>query len=238
MTTLIRTHRLHAVLSRCQPGRPCTTAAPRLRRQGPEHSSARLERYLNLAAEDNMQVVNLTTPAQYFHCLRRQIVRPWRKPLIVMAPKSLLRHPRVVSTLDELAEGRFQRVIPDSEADPEAVKRVLLSSGKVFYELDDARRQTKRRDVAIVRLEQYYPLAEDLLEEALAPYADGTPVVWVQEEPRNMGAWSFILLRLGRDLFGRWTLDCVTRPESASPATGSTAAHRKEQAKLLATAWG
>ncbi len=206
--------------------------------QGPEHSSARLERFLNLAAEDNMQVVNLTTPAQYFHCLRRQIVRPWRKPLIVMAPKSLLRHPRVVSTLDELAEGRFQRVIPDSETDPEAVKRVLLTSGKIFYELDDARRQAKRQDVAIVRLEQYYPLSLDLLEEALAPYPDGTPVVWVQEEPRNMGAWSFLLLRLGRQLFGRWPLGCVTRPESASPATGSTAAHRKEQAELIAQALG
>ncbi len=206
--------------------------------QGPEHSSARLERFLNLAAEDNIQVVNLTTPAQYFHCLRRQIVRPWRKPLIVMAPKSLLRHPHVVSSLDELAEGHFQRVIPDAGADPEAVKRVLLTSGKVYYELDDARRRADRRDVAIVRLEQYYPLSLDLLEETLAPYADGTEVFWVQEEPRNMGAWSFLLIRLGRRLFGRWPFDCVTRPESASPATGSAAAHRKEQAALIAEALG
>ncbi len=206
--------------------------------QGPEHSSARLERYLNLAAEDNIQVVNLTTPAQYFHCLRRQVVRPWRKPLVVMAPKSLLRQPKAVSSLDQLAEGRFQRVIPDSEVRPADVRRVLLTSGKVYYELEAARRQGERTDVAIVRLEQYYPLAENLLEEALSPYADGTPVYWVQEEPRNMGAWSFLLLRLSRRLFGRWPLHCVTRPESASPATGSAAAHKKEQAKLVAQAVG
>ncbi len=206
--------------------------------QGPEHSSARLERYLNLAAEDNIQVVNLTTPAQYFHCLRRQVVRPWRKPLVVMTPKSLLRQPRVVSSLDELAEGRFQRIIPDSEASPAEVKRVLLTSGKVYYELEEARLKAGRGDVAIVRLEQYYPLAKDLLEEALSPYADGTPVFWVQEEPRNMGAWSFLLLRLSRELFGRWPFDGVTRPESASPATGSAAAHKKEQAELVAQALG
>ncbi len=206
--------------------------------QGPEHSSARLERYLNLAADDNIQVVNLTTPAQVFHCLRRQVVRPWRKPLIVMSPKSLLRNPRAVSSLEELAEGRFQRVIPDSEAGPADVKRVLLTSGKVYYELAEARRKAERDDIAIVRLEQYYPLSEDLLEEALTPYADGTPVYWVQEEPRNMGAWSFLLLRLGRRLFGRWPFDRVTRPESASPATGSAAAHQKEQAELVATALG
>ena len=206
--------------------------------QGPEHSSARLERYLNLAAEDNIQVVNLTTPAQYFHCLRRQVVRPWRKPLVVMAPKSLLRHPRAVSSLDDLAGGRFQRVIPDAEVEPKAVQRVCLTSGKVYYELLEAREKAERQDIAIVRLEQHYPLSEDLLEEALSPYAGGTPVVWVQEEPRNMGAWSFLLLRLGRDLFGRWPLECVSRPESASPATGSAAAHKKEQAELIERALG
>ena len=206
--------------------------------QGPEHSSARLERFLNLAAEDNIQVVNLTTPAQYFHCLRRQVVRPWRKPLIVMSPKSLLRHPRAVSTLDELAQGSFQRIIPDTEVDAGGVKRVLLTSGKVYYDLESARDEGERKDVAIVRLEQYYPFSEDLLEAALSPYADGTPVFWVQEEPRNMGAWSFLLLRLGRQPFGRWPFDCVTRPESASPATGSGAAHKKEQAELIERALG
>ena len=206
--------------------------------QGPEHSSARLERYLNLAAEDNIQVVNLTTPAQYFHCLRRQVVRAWRKPLIVMSPKSLLRHPRAVSSLDDLAAGSFQRVIADTEIDPEGVRRVLIASGKVYYDLEAARREGERNDVAIVRLEQYYPLSRDLLEAALSPYADGTPVFWVQEEPRNMGAWSFLLLRLTRTLFGRWPLQAVTRSESASPATGSAAAHKKEQAKLIAEALG
>ena len=206
--------------------------------QGPEHSSARLERYLNLAAEDNIQVVNLTTPAQVFHCLRRQVLRPWRKPLIVMSPKSLLRHPRVTSTLDELAEGSFHRVLQDTEVDPAKVKRVLLTSGKVYYDLEVARREGKRDDVAIVRLEQYYPLSKDLLEAALSSYADGTPVFWVQEEPRNMGAWSFLLLRLSRNLFGRWPFEGITRPESASPATGSAAAHKAEQAKLIAEALG
>ncbi|MCP3959930.1 MAG: 2-oxoglutarate dehydrogenase E1 component [bacterium] len=206
--------------------------------QGPEHSSARLERYLNLTAEDNIQVVNLTTPAQYFHCLRRQVLRPWRKPLIVMSPKSLLRHPRAVSTIDELAGGSFQRVIPDAEVEPAGVKRVLVTSGKVYYDLEKERRESERRDVAIVRLEQYYPLSEDSLESALAPYADDTPVFWVQEEPRNMGAWSFLLLRLGRRPFGRWPLDCVTRSPSASPATGSAAAHKKEQKELIERALG
>ncbi len=206
--------------------------------QGPEHSSARLERFLNLAAEDNIQVVNLTTPAQFFHCLRRQVLRPWRKPLIVMSPKSLLRHPQAVSSMDQLAEGRFQRVIADDQVDPAGVKRVLLTSGKVYYELESARQEGERDDVAIVRLEQYYPLSTDLLEAALSPYADGTPIVWVQEEPRNMGAWSFLLLRLSRQLFGRWPLEAVTRPESASPATGSAAAHKQEQARLIAEALG
>jgi 2-oxoglutarate dehydrogenase E1 component len=207
--------------------------------QGPEHSSARLERFLNLAAEDNIQVVNLTTPAQYFHCLRRQVLRPLRKPLVVMSPKSLLRHPKVVSSLEELGpESGFQRVIADEAADPSKVRRVLLTSGKVYYDLDAARQEGGREDVAIVRLEQYYPLAKGLLEQALAPYKGGTPVYWVQEEPRNMGAWSFLLLRFGRQLLGRWPFDCVSRPESASPATGSKAAHDKEQAELVAEALG
>jgi 2-oxoglutarate dehydrogenase E1 component len=207
--------------------------------QGPEHSSARLERFLNLAAEDNIQVVNLTTPAQLFHCLRRQVLRPLRKPLVVMTPKSLLRHPQVVSTLDELGpEIGFQRVIPDDSADPSKVRRVLLTSGKVYYDLAAARRETGREDVAIVRLEQYYPLAKGLLEQALSPYKGGTPVFWVQEEPRNMGAWSFLLLRCGRQLLSRWPFECVSRPESASPATGSKAAHDKEQAELIAEALG
>ncbi len=202
--------------------------------QGPEHSSARLERFLNLAAEDNLQVVNLTTPAQLFHCLRRQVLRPLRKPLILLSPKSLLRYERAVSGLDELATGRFLRVIPDLESDPRTVRKVLLTSGKMYYDLLAAR--AERKDLALLRLEQYYPLAEDQLLAALAPFPDGTPVVWVQEEPHNMGAWSFLKLRFGSRLFDRWPLTCISRPSSASPATGSAGAHKKEQAVLLAAA--
>jgi 2-oxoglutarate dehydrogenase E1 component len=202
--------------------------------QGPEHSSARLERYLNLCAEDNMQVVNLTTPAQLFHCLRRQVRRPLRKPLIVMAPKSLLRHPRAVSPLEAFTEGRFQRLLPDvGGLDAKGVDRVLLCSGKIYYELEEAREARGLTNVAILRLEQYYPLADDTLEAGLSRYAEGTPVVWVQEEPCNMGAWWFLRMRLGEKILGRWPLSAVTRVESASPATGSAAAHKKEQQELI-----
>ncbi len=201
--------------------------------QGPEHSSARLERFLNISAEDNIQVVNLTTPAQLFHCLRRQVMRSIRKPLVVMSPKSLLRHAEAVSTLEELATGGFQRVIPDATVDPKVATRVLLCSGKVYYDLVQARRDKKRDDVAIVRVEQLYPLSDLELQATLAPYAAETPIVWVQEEPRNMGAWVFLRMRLGKRLFGKWLLHGVTRPESASPATGSNGAHKLEQARLM-----
>jgi 2-oxoglutarate dehydrogenase E1 component len=204
--------------------------------QGPEHSSARIERFLQLSAEDNIQVCNLTTPAQLFHALRRQVKRPWRKPLVIFTPKSLLRHHEAVSTLDELASGAFQRVIPDASAAPEKVRRILLCSGKVFYDLADERKRLLRDDVAIVRLEQYYPLS-DALDRALAAYAPGTPVVWVQEEPCNMGAWYFVNARRDEIVQGRHPLSLVSRPESASPATGSKAAHDLEQKLLLEAAF-
>ncbi len=204
--------------------------------QGPEHSSARLERFMQLAAEDNMQICNLTTPAQLFHALRRQVLRPWRKPLVVMTPKSLLRHKEAVSPLADFAHGRFQRVIPDP-ADPKTVKRVLMCTGKVYYDLFDARRKADRKDVAIVRLEQLYPLNAEL-DAALAPYADGTPLVWVQEEPRNMGAWYFLNARLREHVGDRLPLSLVSRVESASPATGSKASHYVEQKQLLDAALG
>ncbi len=204
--------------------------------QGPEHSSARIERFLQLSAEDNIQVCNLTTPAQLFHVLRRQVNRPWRKPLVIFTPKSLLRHHEAVSTLDDLAEGAFQRVIPDAAVQPGNVKRILLCSGKVFYDLVAERRRLAREDVAIVRLEQYYPLS-GALDRALAPYAPGTPVVWVQEEPRNMGAWYFLNARRDEIVRDRHPLSLVSRPESASPATGSKAAHDLEQKLLLAAAF-
>ena len=206
--------------------------------QGPEHSSARLERFLTLAAEDNIQVANPTTPAQYFHLLRRQVVRPWRKPLVVLTPKSLLRHPRVVSNLEDLAQGRFQRILPDSRKDPESTSRVLLCSGKIFYELDQARQDNGRNDVAILRVEQLYPLAAETVKEALSPYPDGTPVYWVQEEPENMGAWRYWYVRFGEKIAGRWPLSRISRLASASPATGSASSHKLEQQEIIDKAFG
>ncbi|HSN82458.1 MAG TPA: 2-oxoglutarate dehydrogenase E1 component [Polyangiales bacterium] len=207
--------------------------------QGPEHSSARLERFLMLCAEDNMQVVNLTTPAQLFHCLRRQVLRPWRKPLIVMSPKSLLRHRRAISTLDELAEGSFQRIIPDDPAiDPGKVRRLLLCTGKIYYDLLERRERDEVDDIGILRIEQLYPLRASELVERLAPYDDDVDLVWVQEEPWNMGAWYFMRARLPEILGGGRTLRCIARPESASPATGSGASHRLEQELLLNEVFG
>jgi 2-oxoglutarate dehydrogenase E1 component len=205
--------------------------------QGPEHSSARLERFLNLAAMDNIQVVCPTTPAQYFHCLRRQVLRPWRKPLIVMTPKSLLREARAVSTLQDCAVGEFQRVIADSLGDPQQIRRILLCSGKIFYELRQHRESLQRQDVAILRLEQLYPLNEPLLQSALAPYVAGTPVWWVQEDPENMGAWRFLRVRFGDTLFGRFPFGGIRRPPSPSPATGSARIHKKDQKYLIAQAF-
>jgi len=205
--------------------------------QGPEHSSARLERFLMLAAEDNIQVVNPTTPAQYFHVLRRQVVRPWRKPLVVMTPKSLLRNPASVSPLDDLAGGRFRRILPDPHRrDPQTMNRVLLCCGKLYFELEEARRKRQRDDIAILRFEQLYPLPDEVVSEALAPYRNGTPVVWVQEEPENSGAWRALRVRYGDRLLGRFPFAAVTRDASASPATGSAASHRLEQESLLGRA--
>jgi len=206
--------------------------------QGPEHSSARLERFLCLAAEDNMQIVVPTTPAQYFHVLRRQVVRPWRKPLVVFTPKSLLRHRLAVSPLENMARGRFHRVLPDPAPPEQPAERVLLCCGKVFYDLVEARRDRGRDDVALVRIEQLYPLSEEQLVKAVKPYAKGTPVYWVQEEPENMGAWSYLRVRFGERLLGRFPFEGITRPASASPATGSTSSHRLEQEELIASAFG
>jgi 2-oxoglutarate dehydrogenase E1 component len=208
--------------------------------QGPEHSSARMERFLQNSAEDNIQVCNLTTPAQLFHALRRQVHRPWRKPLIIATPKSLLRvaatskgpH-RPVSTIKDLAEGRFHRVLPDaSDVDPHDVKKILLCSGKVYYDLAVARETRAQRDVAILRLEQLYPLNDELVN-ALSAYKEGTKLVWVQEEPRNYGAWYFINANLPQLLHHRFPLSVAARAPSASPATGSRASHLLEQKMLI-----
>jgi len=206
---------------------------------GPEHSSARLERFLTLAAGHNLQIVYPTMPVQYFHCLRRQVLRRWRKPLVVFTPKSLLRHTAAVSTLQELAEGRFQRILADQRpADNRETKRVLLCSGKLYFDLAEFREQQTRWDVAILRVEQLYPLADDVLQAALEPYRDGTSVYWVQEEPQNMGARAYWRGRFGARLFDRLPFDCIARPESASPATGSKAIHKREQHRLLEQAFG
>jgi 2-oxoglutarate dehydrogenase E1 component len=210
---------------------------------GPEHSSARLERFLLLAAKDNIQVANLTTPAQLFHCLRRQVLRVWRKPLVLMAPKSLLRHPQCVSSLNELAQGKFQRVLSDvsskmSQEEQPVVDRILLCSGKIYYELADKRQQLNKHNVAILRLEQLYPLPKEPLKAALAGYRDGTPVFWIQEEPENMGAWRFLKVQWGDRLLDRFPFAGIYRQSAASPATGSASSHKLEQEELLARAIG
>jgi len=207
--------------------------------QGPEHSSARLERFLMSAVEDNIQVAYPTTPAQYFHCLRRQALRTWRKPLIVMTPKSLLRHPQAVSSLDDLANGHFQRILPDALSRPlQDVKRILLCTGKIYYELAEHRETAQRSDVAILRLEQLYPMRKEMVESALAPFGQGTPLFWVQEEPANMGAWVYMRMRFGEILSARFPFAGITRPPSASPAGGSHRRHKQEQAGIISRAFG
>jgi 2-oxoglutarate dehydrogenase E1 component len=201
---------------------------------GPEHSSARLERFLQLAANDNIQIVYPTTPAQYFHCLRRQALRKWRKPLVILTPKSLLRHPRAVSTLAECSTEKFKPVI--SDAPRAAAMRVNLCSGKFYYDLEAKRQELARHDVALVRIEQLYPLPEKALREAVASFPPETPVYWVQEEPENMGAWSYLNLIFRDRLFDKHPFSVVCRPRSASPAHGSVRTHRVEQEQLLAQA--
>jgi 2-oxoglutarate dehydrogenase E1 component len=206
---------------------------------GPEHSSARLERFLAMAAEDNIQVVYPTTAAQIFHLLRRQVLRKWRKPLIVMTPKSLLKLPGAGSPLADLTTGTFRRVIADDAAiEPSGVKQILLCSGKVYYDLLQRRTETGRTDIAIIRLEQLYPLPEKELQECLSVYAAGTPVTFVQEDPENMGAWRFLRVIWGMMLFNRHPFDGIYRPASASPATGSHESHDIEQDVILTKAIG
>ncbi len=203
--------------------------------QGPEHSSARLERYLQLCAEDNMQVCYPSTPAQYFHLLRRQMKRNFRKPLIVMTPKSLLRLRAANSPLDEFVKGRFHEVLDDAGVEAARVRRVLLCSGKVYYDLLERRAESKANDVAIVRVEQLYPFAEDSMQRILARYRKAKEWVWVQEESQNMGGWSFVEPRL-RAL--GYNVEYVGRDASASPATGSLGVHRREQKELVEAAIG
>jgi 2-oxoglutarate dehydrogenase E1 component len=209
--------------------------------QGPDHASARPERFLQLAADLNMRVANCTTAAQYFHLLRRQaallIIDPL--PLIVLSPKSLLRHPLVASAPRELAEGRFRMVIGDAEAAERAadIRRILLCSGKIYVDLMTAEQRPSRPEIAICRLEQLYPVPMRDLRAAFDVYANASEIVWVQEEPENMGAWSFIRPHLEEVSSGR-TVRRVTRPRSASPAEGSAARHALNQQALIDQAFG
>jgi 2-oxoglutarate dehydrogenase E1 component len=206
---------------------------------GPEHSSARLERFLQLGARDNIQVIYPTTPAQYFHSLRRQALRKWRKPLIVMTPKSLLRHPKSVSPREEFSKGSFLRVIADSgPARRRSVKRILLCSGKIYFDLEHKRQELGRDDVAIIRLEQLYPFPEKPLQSLLAEYPAATPLTWVQEEPENMGAWWYLNLRFNQRVLGNRPVSVVARAPAASPATGSATRHKEQQQLLLNQAFG
>ena len=200
--------------------------------QGAEHSSARLERFLQLCAEYNMQIANCTTPANFFHLIRRQMHREFRKPLVVFTPKSLLRHPKCVSEIADLTKGGFQEVIDDAKASAKSTRRVVFCSGKVYYDLLDRQESDKESGVAVVRIEQLYPFPQKQLDAIVAKYKNATEFVWLQEEPENMGAWSYLLRT--------WTnveLKVIAREASASPATGSHKQHDKEQHALIEKAF-
>jgi 2-oxoglutarate dehydrogenase E1 component len=199
--------------------------------QGPDHSSAHLERFLQLAAQDNVQICNVTTPAQYFHLLRRQVKVSFRKPLIIMTPKSLLRHPKVVSPLSDLAEGAFGEVLDDT-VDADKVERVLLCSGKIYYDLLARQEASDKTNAAIVRIEQLYPFAKDSIAGCLAKYGSAKEIVWVQEEPRNSGAWTYMCERFSTE-FPDVQLRYHGRDEGASSATGSFKQFQQEQQQLV-----
>jgi 2-oxoglutarate dehydrogenase E1 component len=206
--------------------------------QGPEHCSARLERMLMATAEHNIQVCQPTTPAQYFHLLRRQVRSRWSKPLIVLTPKSLLRHPSVVSELKEFESGHFRKVLAESRTpDQPPVKRILMCSGKAYYELLEDRQKRGLQSVALVRIEQFYPLTPKLIMDALSAYPAGTEVVWFQDEPTNMGGWTHIKMRFGDAITARHPLRSISREESASPSTGSASTHKLEQQEILDAAF-
>jgi len=201
--------------------------------QGPEHSSARLERFLQLAAQDNMLVCNITSPANFFHALRRQVYAPFRKPLVVMSPKSIFRHPLAVSSVNELETGSFQPVLDDTAVDKSSVTRVVICSGKLYYDLLEKREADALSHVALIRLEQLYPLPKSQLASLRKEYPSQAQWVWAQEEPANQGALSYI-----RGVFSGWSLQLLSRPESASPATGSMKRYEKIQLELVKDALG
>ncbi len=200
--------------------------------QGPEHSSGRMERFLTLCAENNIQVVNCTTPANFFHLLRRQMKRPFRKPLVVFTPKSLLRHPQCMSPLEDLAGGRFHPLLDDPFAIPEITERVIICSGKIYYDLKEELSQKGFDRTAIIRLEQLYPLPEDELNAVREKYGNAKRWLWAQEEPQNMGAWPFIMMNLKG-----FSMSVIARPPSASPASGSIRFHQMQQRKIVEKAF-
>jgi 2-oxoglutarate dehydrogenase E1 component len=201
--------------------------------QGPEHSNARPERFLQLSAEYNIVVANVTTPANFFHILRRQLAWPFRKPLVIMSPKSMLRHPLCVSPIDDFTSGTFKEVIGDNFAQPAAVNKILLCTGKLYYELLEQQQQNQRTDVAVIRLEQLHPFPHTQLEAQLSKYKDAK-VYWVQEEPSNMGYWSYMVRALRHKNI---LTDVVARKASASPATGYNKVHGKQQREIIETAF-
>jgi 2-oxoglutarate dehydrogenase E1 component len=206
---------------------------------GPEHSSARLERYLQLCAQFNIQVCIPTTPAQVFHMLRRQQLAEYRKPLIVMTPKSLLRHPAAISELSELTDGSFQTVIGEVDAlDDAKVTRVVMCSGKVFYDLLAKRRETRLEHIAIIRIEQPYPFPAKELDACLSRYANADHYIWCQEEPMNQGAWLSQQHYIRRVLGGYARLELASRPASASPAVGNLRIHQQQQRDVVDLALG
>jgi 2-oxoglutarate dehydrogenase E1 component len=202
--------------------------------QGPEHSSARIERFMELCADNNIQVANCTTPANFFHIMRRQLKRDFRKPLVIFSPKSLLRHPACVSPLKDFTEGKFQEVIDDSYADAKKVKRVLFVSGKLYYELLEKQQLDKRKDVAIVRVEQLYPTPVVQMQKIKAKYSSATDFIWIQEEPENMGAWPYMLRKFRNSDIN---LDVISRKESASTATGYAKQHTSQQLYIIGKAF-
>jgi 2-oxoglutarate dehydrogenase E1 component len=196
--------------------------------QGPEHSSARPERFLELSADYNMTVVNLTTPANFFHLLRRQLAWNFRKPCIVMSPKSLLRHPEVISPVHDFTQGGFREIIEDEYAEADKVKKLLFCSGKVYFDLLHEQQRAKRKDIAILRIEQLFPFPEKQILDISKKFNPDVKIVWVQEEPENMGAWTYILRKYRRNVH-----EGICRPPSASPATGYSKIHHQEQQEIV-----
>jgi 2-oxoglutarate dehydrogenase E1 component len=196
--------------------------------QGSEHSSGRMERFLQLCAEHNMQVCDVTTPANFFHLLRKQVKQPFRKPLIVFTPKKLLRHPKAVSSIKEMSKGSFQMVIEDNSVDKKKVNKVVLCTGKMYYDMAEEREKRGVTDMALIRLEQLYPFPQKALEKAMKGYGKKVQLLWAQEEPENMGAWSYIMRMMRKS-----NIDVIAYPAQASPAAGSSKMHEARMKQVM-----